>query len=119
MIYRPAGERGKIKTISEAKLARNKAAKKSFDLNAVILRVTAFFFVYHSNRVLETKKLFWAALAMILFVGCKYDDSEIWGEIGQLREEVNQNSEDIATLSALIEALNRGKVIVSTEQIAE
>jgi hypothetical protein len=45
MIYRPAGERGKIKTISEAKLARNKAAKKSFDLNAVILRVTAFFFV--------------------------------------------------------------------------
>ena len=65
------------------------------------------------------KKLFWAALAMVLFVGCKYDDSEIWGEIGQLREEVNQNSEDIATLSALIEALNRGKVIVSTEQIAE
>ena len=65
------------------------------------------------------KKLFWAALAMILFVGCKYDDSEIWGEIGQLREEVNQNSEDIATLSALIEALNRGKVIVSTQQTAE
>lgn len=56
---------------------------------------------------------------MILFVGCKYDDSEIWGEIGQLREEVNQKSEDIATISALIEALNRGKVIVSTQQIAE
>ncbi len=56
---------------------------------------------------------------MILFVGCKYDDSEIWGEIGQLREEVNQNSEDIATLSALIEALNKGKVIVSTQQTAE
>lgn len=65
------------------------------------------------------KKLFLAALAMSLFVGCEYDDSEIWGEIGKLREEVNQNSEDIATLSALVEALDKGKLILSTEQTAE
>ena len=65
------------------------------------------------------KKLFLAALAMSLFVGCEYDDSEIWGEIGKLREEVNQNSEDIATLSALVDALDKGKLIQSTEQTAE
>mgnify|MGYP003298433863 CR=1 FL=1 len=65
------------------------------------------------------KKLFLAALAMSLFVGCEYDDSEIWGEIGKLREEVNQNSEDIATLSALVDALDKGKLILSTEQTAE
>ena len=60
------------------------------------------------------KKLFLSSLAMSLFVGCEYDDSEIWGEIGKLREEVNQNSEDIATLSALVDALDKGKLIQST-----
>ena len=65
------------------------------------------------------KKLFLAALAMFTLAGCEYDDSAIWGEIGKLREEVNQNSEDIATLSALVDALDKGKLIQSTEQTAE
>ncbi|MBQ8307449.1 MAG: hypothetical protein IJX56_01450, partial [Alistipes sp.] len=49
------------------------------------------------------------------FSACSYDDSEIWNSVKDLEEQVAQNAEDIATLSALIEASNQGKVITSTE----
>lgn len=64
--------------------------------------------------------LTFAVMAMLsmTMVGC-YDDSDLWGEIDGLKEQVQANSEDIATLSSLIEALNKGKVIVGTEQIDE
>lgn len=55
------------------------------------------------------------ALLSVTMTGC-YDDSDLWGEIDNLKEKVEANSEDIATLSSLIEALNKGKVIVGTEQ---
>ena len=53
------------------------------------------------------------------FSACSYDDSEIWNSVKDLEEQVAQNAEDIATLSALIEASNQGKVITSTEYTTE
>lgn len=55
------------------------------------------------------------ALMSVTLTGC-YDDSDLWGEIDNLKEQVQANSEDIATLSSLIDALNKGKVITGTEQ---
>lgn len=68
------------------------------------------------------KKLFaiFAVVALAAsFSACSYDDSEIWDSVKDLEEQVTQNTEDIATLSALIDALNKGKVILSTEYTAE
>lgn len=68
------------------------------------------------------KKLFaiFAVVALAAsFSACSYDDSEIWDSVNDLEEQVAQNTEDIATLSALIDALNKGKVILSTEYTAE
>ena len=65
--------------------------------------------------------LFIAAATLVGFTltGCSYDDSAIWDAMDELEEKVEQNAEDIATLSALIEASNQGKVITSTEYTAE
>ena len=60
-----------------------------------------------------------AALVGLTLTGCSYDDSAIWDAMDELEEKVEQNAEDIATLSALIEASNQGKVITSTEYTAE
>ena len=60
-----------------------------------------------------------ATLVGLSLVGCSYDDSAIWDAMDELEEKVEQNAEDIATLSALIEASNQGKVITSTEYTAE
>ncbi len=65
--------------------------------------------------------LFIAAATLVGFTltGCSYDDSAIWDAMDELEEKVEQNAEDIATLSALIEASNQGKVITSTEYTTE
>lgn len=60
-----------------------------------------------------------ATLVGLSLVGCSYDDSAIWDAMDELEEKVEQNAEDIATLSALIEASNQGKVITSTEYNTE
>lgn len=52
-------------------------------------------------------------------VGCSYDDEAIWVKFDELEEEVDQNREDIATLTSLMDALSNGKVIVSTENTDE
>ena len=52
-------------------------------------------------------------------VGCSYDDEAIWQRIDNLEEQVEQNRTDIATLTALMEAMDEGKVIVSTEYTEE
>lgn len=52
-------------------------------------------------------------------VGCSYDDDSIWDKMTELEQEVAQNREDIATLSALIEAMNSGKLIVATTETDE
>ena len=56
------------------------------------------------------------ALSAVAFTSCEYDDGDLWNKVNSLEEQVNANSEDIAALSALVEALNKGKVITSSEQ---
>ena len=60
-----------------------------------------------------------AIVALSAMVGCSYDDEVIWQRIDNLEEQVEQNRTDIATLTALMEAMDKGKVIVSTEYTEE
>ena len=60
-----------------------------------------------------------AMVALTAAVGCSYDDDAIWQRIDNLEEQVEQNRTDIATLTALIEAMDEGKEIVSTEYTEE
>ncbi|MBO5276029.1 MAG: hypothetical protein J6A86_02775, partial [Alistipes sp.] len=66
------------------------------------------------------EKRFFAMLALMLsavaFTSCEYDDSGLWDKLNSLQEQVTANQEDIATLTSLVEALNKGKVIVATTQ---
>ena len=45
-----------------------------------------------------------------------YNDDELWNKVDELETKVEANASDIATLSALVDALNNGKVIVGTQQ---
>ena len=69
------------------------------------------------------RKMLFLALGVVAtltaMVGCSYDDGAIWDKFGELEQEIDQNREDIATLTALMEALNDGKVIISTEETAD
>ena len=59
------------------------------------------------------------AVTSVALVSCEYDDSGLWDKVDELEKQVQANSEDIATLSALVDALNQGKVITATEQTEE
>lgn len=59
------------------------------------------------------------ALLSIATQSCSYDDSDLWSAMEEVKSDVEQNKEDIATLSAIVEALNKGKVIIATEQTTE
>lgn len=50
---------------------------------------------------------------------CEYDDSDLWNKVNDLEQQVTANSEDLAVLSALVDALNKGKVILDVEQTEE
>ena len=52
-------------------------------------------------------------------VGCSYDDGAVWDKFNELEQEIDQNREDIETLTALMDALSAGKVIISTETTDE
>ena len=56
--------------------------------------------------------------AIATFTSCQYDDGDLWKKVNSLEEQVDANKEDIATLTSLIEALNKGKVIVTTTPTA-
>ena len=56
--------------------------------------------------------------AIATFTSCQYDDGDLWKKVNSLEEQVDANKEDIATLTSLIEALNKGKMIVSTTPTA-
>lgn len=60
-----------------------------------------------------------AALLLTGVTGCEYDDDELWDKVNELEEQVSENSETIATLQALINALNQGKVITEVKQTTE
>ena len=68
------------------------------------------------------KKLFMflaVALLSLSLTSCEYDDSDLWGAVDDLEQQVTANTEDIATLSALVEAMNQGKVITSVDYTDE
>lgn len=60
--------------------------------------------------------LLMAALATSFVMNACYDDDDLWNKVNNLETKVEANAQDIETLSALVNALNEGKVIVSTEQ---
>ena len=65
------------------------------------------------------RKIFVVLALMLLasaFTSCQYDDGDLWNKVNSLEQQVDANKEDIATLTSLVEALNKGKVIVSTIQ---
>ena len=66
------------------------------------------------------ERKFFVVLALMLlssvFTSCQYDDGDLWDKLNSLEQQVDANKEDIATLTSLVEALNKGKVIVSTTQ---
>ena len=57
-----------------------------------------------------------AALVATTFTACEYDDSDLWGKVNSLEQQVADNTADIAALSALIDAMNNGKTITNIEQ---
>ena len=69
------------------------------------------------------KKIVCLALGVVAtlmaMVGCSYDDGAIWDKFGELESEIDQNREDIETLTALMDALSGGKVIVATQTTDE
>lgn len=68
------------------------------------------------------KKIFrLLTIAMVGFAltACQYDDSGIWDALNDLQEQVDQNEQDIATLSALLDAQQSGKTITSTDYTSE
>ena len=56
------------------------------------------------------------ALSALLLSSCEYDDGALWGKVNELEQQVNKNTEEIATLNSLVEALNQGKMITSAQQ---
>lgn len=57
-----------------------------------------------------------ALLGMTLSMTACYDDDELWNKIDELEIKVDSNATNIATLSALVDAMNQGKIITNTEQ---
>lgn len=63
------------------------------------------------------KNLFMMAFALLtLAMTACYDDDNLWNKVDELETKVEANAADIATLSALVDALNQGKIITGTEQ---
>lgn len=54
----------------------------------------------------------------LTLASCEYDDSDLRQKVDNLQQQVDTNTEEIATLTALVNALNKGKVITSVEQTA-
>lgn len=50
---------------------------------------------------------------------CSFDDEPLWNKIEEMEGEIDQNRSDIETLTALMDALSGGKVIVATETTDE
>ena len=57
-----------------------------------------------------------AIVAISLLMSACYNDDDLWNKVDELETKVDANVANIATLSALVDALNRGKIIVKSEQ---
>ena len=63
------------------------------------------------------KNLFMMAFASLtLTMTACYDDDDLWNKVDELETKIEANEADIATLSTLVDALNQGRIIVSSEQ---
>ena len=64
---------------------------------------------------------FFAALCVsaIVLASCEFDDSDLWQKVDEMQQQIDTNAEDIATLTALVDALNYGKVITNVEKNEE
>ena len=59
------------------------------------------------------------AMAAMAFTSCEYDDSDLWNKINDLEQQVEDNTSDIAALTALMDAINVGKTITGVESTDE
>ena len=74
------------------------------------------------------KILFFCCLTVFLFVGCcnKYDDSELWGNVNDLKDRIaklektvqTMNSE-IGSIQSIVDAINERDYIVKIEELAD
>lgn len=55
-------------------------------------------------------------VSAMALASCEFDDSDLWQKVDEMQQQIDTNTEDIATLTALVDALNNGKIITSTEQ---
>lgn len=60
-----------------------------------------------------------ALVLCLLPASCKYNDSELWGAVKELQEQVAQNEKDIASLAELLEAQQNNKTIVSIKEVKD
>ena len=58
-------------------------------------------------------------VSAMALASCEFDDSDLWQKVDEMQQQIDTNTEDIATLTALVDALNRGKVITNVEQTEE
>ena len=57
-----------------------------------------------------------AFASLTLAMTACYNDDDLWNKVDELETKVEANASDIAALSALVDALNNGKIIVGTQQ---
>jgi len=64
---------------------------------------------------------FFAALCVsaMALASCEFDDSDLWQKVDEMQQQIDTNAEDIATLTALVDAMNNGKVITNVEKTEE
>lgn len=58
-------------------------------------------------------------VSAMTLASCEFDDSDLWQKVDEMQQQIDNNAEDIATLTALVDALNKGKVITNVEQTEE
>ncbi len=71
------------------------------------------------STFLSSKYLFSLLTAFVLFFsiwGCKYNDDELWDEIGGIKDELATIKSQINSLRALVDAANNGKSITEIKQ---
>lgn len=74
--------------------------------------------MFNQLKMLSMKKLvkMLMLVCMPAMLWSCYDDGDLWNKVNELEEQVVANSEDLAALSAIVDALNQGKVILNVEQ---
>lgn len=65
-------------------------------------------------------KYFFSLLAVLLLSfsvsGCKYNDDDLWTEIGGIKQELESIKSQISSLQTIVDAINKGKSITDIKQ---